>query len=94
MKIVKITALWCSACIIMNKVWNSFIKKYDNFEVIELDYDLDEEEVSKYDVGKVLPVFIIYDDNDKELTRIVGECSFNEFENKVKEVCDLNEKDN
>ncbi len=94
MKVVKITALWCSACIIMNKVWAKFIKKHEDLDVLELDYDLDEEAISNYDVGKLLPVFIIYDESGKELGKIVGEYSEDEFENKFKEVCDLNEKNN
>ena len=57
MKVVKITAMWCSACLIMNKVWSKVKDNFD-FEIEELDYDLDEEEVEKYNVGKVLPVFI------------------------------------
>ena len=43
MKIVKISAIWCGACLIMNKVWNKLKDK--DIELIELDYDMDEEEV-------------------------------------------------
>ena len=84
MKVVKITALWCSACLIMNKVWNNVKDNFD-FDIEELDYDLDEEEVSKYDVGKVLPVFIFYKD-DKEVLRLVGEYKEKEFIDKIREV--------
>ena len=52
MKVVKINAIWCSGCLIMNKVWNNILKKY-NIETIELDYDMDEEEVEKYNPGKI-----------------------------------------
>ena len=71
MKIVKISAIWCGACLIMNKVWNKLKDNYE-FEAIELDYDMDEDEVKKYTPGEVLPVFIIYD-GDEEKLRFTGE---------------------
>lgn len=77
MRVVKINALWCSACLIMNKVWKKIEDKY-NFEVLQLDYDMDEEEVEKYNVGEVLPVFIFFD-GDKEVLRVTGEKSEKEF---------------
>ena len=77
MRVVKINALWCSACLVMNKVWKKMEDKY-NFEVLQLDYDMDEEEVEKYNVGEVLPVFIFFD-GDKEILRVTGEKSEKEF---------------
>ncbi len=77
MRVVKINALWCSACLVMNKVWKKIEEKY-NFEVLQLDYDMDEEEVEKYNVGEVLPVFIFFD-GDKEVLRVTGEKSEKEF---------------
>ncbi|MCI5789289.1 MAG: thioredoxin family protein [Tenericutes bacterium] len=77
MRVVKINALWCSACLVMNKVWKKIEDKY-NFEVLQLDYDMDEEEVEKYNVGEVLPVFIFFD-GDKEILRVTGEKSEKEF---------------
>lgn len=71
MEVIKINALWCSACIIMNKRWNNVNKKY-NIETFSLDYDFDNEEVSKYNPGKILPVFIFIKDN-QEVQRITGE---------------------
>lgn len=70
-KVVKINAVWCSGCLVMNKVWNKILKKYD-IETINLDYDLDEDEVLKYNPGNILPVFIFYQE-DKEIYRIIGE---------------------
>ena len=71
MKVVKINAIWCSGCLVMNKRWKNILKSYD-IDTINLDYDMDEEEVNKYNVGDVLPVFIFYKD-DKEVIRTVGE---------------------
>ena len=84
MKVIKIGALWCGACLVTNKAWNEFKKKH-NFEFEELDYDLDEEEVAKYSVGKVLPVFLFLS-NHQEVGRLVGEISFDDLENKLSEV--------
>ena len=57
MKIIKIGALWCPACLIVNK----HLKKIDNVDIVSYDYDFDEEIVKKYDVGKILPVLIFLD---------------------------------
>lgn len=92
MKIVKISAIWCGACLMMNKVWNK-LKDNKDIELIELDYDMDEEEVKSYDPGDKLPVFIVYD-NDKEVLRLTGEFSYDEFINKLEEVGVSFEKNN
>lgn len=74
MKVIKISAIWCGACLIMNKHWNHLQNDY-SFDAVELDYDMDEEEVKKYNPGNVLPVFI-YMDNDEEVARYVGEVTY------------------
>lgn len=84
MKVVKITALWCSACLIMNKRWDEVLKEKE-IETISLDLDMDEEEVASYQVGDILPVFIFYKE-DKEVKRIVGEKTTNEMLAIIKEV--------
>lgn len=72
MKVVKISAVWCGSCINMKNIWRDIEKEYD-FEAINYDYDFDEEEVSKYNVGNILPVSIILNDENIELERIIGE---------------------
>ena len=84
MKVVKINAIWCSGCLVMNKIWKKILKS-KNIETINLDYDMDEAEVKKYNVGDVLPVFIFYKD-DKEVKRIVGETSEKELLKIIEEV--------
>lgn len=84
MKVVKITALWCSACLIMNKRWEEVLKE-KKIETISLDIDMDEEEVKKYEVGDVLPVFIFFE-GEKEVKRIVGEKTTGELLSILKEV--------
>ena len=40
---------------------------------MELDYDMDNEEVMKYNPGKVLPVVIFVSSRGEELGRLIGE---------------------
>ena len=84
MKIVKISAVWCGACLVMNKVWNQLKENY-SFDFVELDYDMDEEKVLTYNPGEVLPVFIFYS-GDEELFRLTGEHSYDEIVEKIEEV--------
>ena len=57
----------------MKKVWKNIVADYDNLDITELDYDMDNVEVSKYNPGKVLPVVIFLDKDNNELERLVGE---------------------
>lgn len=66
MEIIRISAVWCSSCIIMKQRFNEIIKDYD-VNLIDLDYDLDYEKIEKYQIGDVLPVYIKGD------LRLVGE---------------------
>lgn len=72
MKVIKIGAMWCPACIKLNKFWNEIKNENDNLTFEELDIDMDEEEVLKYNVKDILPVIILLD-NEKEIKRIIGE---------------------
>lgn len=84
LKIVKINAMWCSACISMYKIWREVIKRYPNINIIELDFDMDEDEVGKYDVKDILPVVIFYKD-DKEVARLEGEKKLDDIINIIEE---------
>ena len=92
MRVVKINAIWCSGCLVMNKIWKNITNKYE-IEILNLDYDMDEEEVNKYTVGDILPVFIFFD-QDKEITRVIGEVSEKEMLDKLREVGLINEESN
>lgn len=72
MNIVRINAMWCSGCLVMKKVWKQVEEIYPDIEYKTLDYDMDEEEVSDYNPGTILPVFIFYKDS-KEVKRLNGE---------------------
>jgi len=82
MKIVRISAIWCSSCIIMKSRLNEILKVKD-IEIIDLDYDTDD--IEEYNVGDTLPVIIKIKDN-KEINRLVGEHSKKEIESFVGEV--------
>lgn len=84
MRIIRISSLWCSSCLVTNKYYEELKKKYPNLEYIEYDYDMDEE-VKQYNVKDILPVVILFKDN-VEITRIVGENNLNELEKIIGEV--------
>lgn len=84
MKLIKVSAIWCPACLVMNNRLNKILKDYD-IEVIEYDYDIDEEDVKKLEVGKLLPV-LIFIKEDKEVKRLIGEISEKEL---IKEISDI-----
>jgi len=79
MKVVIIHALWCIGCIKTIPNLKEVLKNY-SLELKELDYDMDIEEVEKYNVGKVLPVIIIEDENNNEIARISGEKNKSELQ--------------
>lgn len=72
MKIIRIHAIWCPACLVMQKSWNHLQELYKNIEFISYDYDMDEEDIQKYNPGMKLPVHIFIKD-EKEVERFIGE---------------------
>lgn len=85
MKIIKINAMWCPGCLISKSIWNDIKTEFPNNEYISLDYDMDEEEVNKYNVGDILPVVILIKD-DKEIKRIIGEKSKKEIIDEIGDI--------
>ena len=55
----------------MKKVWKEIEEEYPNLDIINLDYDMDEDEVMKYNPGDVLPI-VILKNSEKEI-RLIGE---------------------
>ena len=80
-KLTIVSAVWCPSCLLLKKNLKKIEENY-NIDYEILDYDLDEDEVKKLEVGDKLPV-IIY--NDK---RIIGEKSYDELVEFLKG-CDL-----
>lgn len=81
MQIVKISSLGCTSCIIVNQVLEKVLENY-KVHVKEIDYDFDD---YSYEVGNVLPV-LIFEKDGKEVSRLVGEVSYSDIENELKEV--------
>ena len=79
MRIIKIGAVWCPGCLVMKKVWNKIISDYKDLDITNLDYYMDNLEVSKYNAGKILPIVIFLDKNGNELERLIGEKSEEEL---------------
>jgi len=80
MKLVRITAVWCMSCILMNEILNKIeAEKKTLYKTIDYDYDNDVEIIANYQIGTILPVYILLDAHDVELDRLVGEKSKQEL---------------
>lgn len=88
MEFIRISAVWCSSCIITYKEWNKLKTNYPNYEYTEYDYDMDIDVVENYNIGKIIPVVIAVRDG-KEIGRIVGEKSYQELDTWLKEVVNI-----
>lgn len=78
-KITIVSAVWCPSCLILKKNLKRLQEEYPSLELEILDYDFDEELVSKYQVGEILPV-MIYEDK-----RLIGEKTYEEIISFLKE---------
>jgi len=85
MKIIKITALWCTSCLVMNNIYKKAFQDITDLNLIEYDYDEDYEEVKKLNIGKIIPVIIIYK-GDVEVRRVIGEVSYKELKKIITEI--------
>ena len=83
-EVIVISAIWCPSCLILNKNLKKLNKEYPEVKINKLDYDLDEEEVTEYNVGTKLPVIVIKE-NDKETNRLIGEKTYEEIIEFLKE---------
>ena len=84
MKIIQISAIWCSSCLVMQKIWDSCKCEFSNIEWIKYDLDFEEEEVKRYQVGEKLPV-LIFEKDGIEVSRLVGEKTKEEVQSWIKE---------
>ena len=78
MKIIIINAMWCPGCLISKSIWNEIKLMYPNIEYINYDYDLDEENIIKYNIGDIVPV-VIFEKDNIEIKRVIGEKSKKEI---------------
>lgn len=77
-KLIVISAVWCPSCLVLNKQIKK-IKENIDIDIIKYDYDLDEEEIEKYNVGNKLPVLVLEDNNGNEVNRLIGEKSIEDI---------------
>lgn len=77
-KVVLIGAIWCSSCLIMRPRWQKICRER-GIELCELDVDEHLQLVNQYHTGQLLPVAILLE-NDKEVSRLIGEKSHKEIE--------------
>lgn len=82
MKIVRVTALWCMSCLVMKKVWKKVLESSNTYDIVDLDVDFDHDKVQAYQIGKTLPVLIVFK-GDREIGRLVGEMSAKELQKKL-----------
>lgn len=86
MQVLRFSAIWCPACLVMPKRWNEVFSKYSNIKIADYDYDMNRDVVTNYNIGKIIPVLIFIDDNNIEKGRIIGEKSVKELELLVKKL--------
>ena len=86
MKILKFNAIWCSGCIVMKKIMKEIEELYPNIEIESYDYDMDEEMVKKWNIGEIIPVLIFTDENNNEITRLIGEKTKKEIIKEIEQI--------
>lgn len=79
MKVLKFGAVWCPGCLVMKPMWQEIEKENLWLKNQYYDYDQDKEEVKKWNIDQILPVFIFFDKNDREILRLKGERSKKEL---------------
>jgi len=80
MKVIKIGALWCSACLVMKPRWQQIEKENTWLQTQYLDFDQDKDKIKKYNLNQdSIPVFIFLDKKGQEFLRLNGEISIKEL---------------
>ena len=72
MKVIRISALWCMSCMIMYERTQTLQEAYG---IDFIDLDIDQDDVSNYNIERTLPVLIFLDENNEEIGRVIGEIS-------------------
>ena len=70
----------------MKKTIKEIKELYPEIEFIDYDYDLDEQEVEKWNVGTLIPVMIFLNEEGKEIFRLNGEKSKKEIVKVIEEL--------
>lgn len=85
MKIIKFNAVWCPSCLVSKSIWKKIKDEIKNIDIIEYDYDIDEDKVLEYNVGDKLPVVIKIGSECNEIGRLVGEKTYDEIISFIRE---------
>ena len=90
MKIIKIGAVWCPGCLVMQPRWKEIEVENPELSTVYFDFDQDEEQVKPLvSDGEKLPIFIFQSDEGSELKRLHGEISKREIMETITEVAQL-----
>ena len=87
MKLLKIGALWCKECIVMNPMWGEIEKEVPELKSEYFESDDHPDLLKKYNV-KEIPSFIFLDKDDQEILRLEGLQNKEELVKIVKENLD------
>ena len=79
MKLLIINAIWSPIFKITNKNIKEISKIFPDLKIIEYDYEYDSEKIKYYNIGEMLPVLILLDEQGFEKGRLVGEKSVDEI---------------
>ncbi|MBS3972304.1 MAG: thioredoxin family protein [Erysipelotrichia bacterium] len=73
MKVIILSAIWCPACLIVKSTIHKIQKDHPMFQPQFIDIDEEEALASQYEPLKVLPVFMILDEEGQVIKRMSGE---------------------
>jgi len=73
MKVIILGAIWCPACLIVKSTVHKIQKDYPMFQPQFIDIDEEETLAAVYEPLKILPVFIIEDEQGNIIKRMSGE---------------------
>lgn len=85
-KIILVTALWCPSCLIMRPRYQTVVSSRANLTMEEFDYDENPQIVKSKKISSTLPVAIIYDEQGREILRLVGEISLKKLVEKIEQL--------
>jgi len=88
MKVLKFGAVWCPGCLVMRPRWREIEKEMPELETEYYDYDKDKEMVEKFNIDKILPVFVFLNKEGNELFRLTGEVEKDKLVGLIKENVD------
>jgi thiol-disulfide isomerase/thioredoxin len=73
MKVIILSAIWCPACLIVKSTIRKIQKDYPMFQPQFIDIDEEETLAAQYEPLKILPVFMILDEEGNVVKRMSGE---------------------